>query len=151
MARDLRDGEGFEMTVNASQPEQDELLQQCVQDLWAAKEDGRLRLETPRGSVGQTALHNLNIYYNAPTRLDPYDHIGLDFEMRCEDDELSRVASDQHDYDLTMAAYGDRHVWELSDMWGQDIDVNIYIDCKDTVQTVSVRFLEAVEIGWRWP
>lgn len=146
----IDEGRGFEMTVHASEPDEASLLHECAEDLWDAVEEGRLRFETPRGSVGQTALDGLGIHFNPKTRLQPYDTIALDFDIRLESDELSRVSKDMHNTDLTMAAYGDRHVWELSEIWGSQSNIDITAGGDDAVQSVSLEFMTATEVDWRW-
>lgn len=133
-------------------PDQETLTRLCYRDILQAAEDGRLELETPRGSVEQSDLSAPTIYtekeseYKHGERFYGPTLIGIEFALSIDHEEVTR---DLIHPQKSIVIYGNLHVWELSDPWhskatmgGIAVGERVAYDHEHEWGTVK-------EIGWR--
>lgn len=134
------------------------LIAKCNRDIVRAVEEGRFAIETPRGSVEQTTIQNLNVYVTQPTKQMWYRGnpeprrgptlFGLKFALPMEG-EAEHVSTDLMDMGGEVVIYGDQHLWRLSEPWSGEAHHDGFAVGEKVTYQHKYEWGTVEEIDWR--
>lgn len=150
-----REDIGVEITT--SKPQEMQAVHLCERDLKNAVEEGRLALETPRGSVEQSDLRGLSIDTRRENERQyvagriktvegpPILELSFDLSIEYED-----VTNDLTNLDKTAIAYGNQHVWQLKKGWQSSISLDGAAVGERVIYEHDHEWATVEELDWRY-